>query len=77
MTATQLRTILSFMAERDFGFSTTELIGKSTLWANALINKMIKTKAEHPKRIKPYNPDELYARFIKKYPEWYKEVSTK
>lgn len=77
MTATQLKTILSFMAERDYGFSTTELIGKSIVWANALIHKMIKTKAEHPKRIKPYNPEELYGRFIAKYPEWYKEVITK
>ena len=77
MTATQLKTILSFMAERDYGFSTTELIGKSTLWANALINKMIKTKAAHPKRVKQYNPEELYGRFIAKYPEWYKEVSAK
>ena len=77
MTATQLKTILSFMAERDYGFGTAELLGKSTLWANALIHKMIQTKATHPKRPKPYNPDELYARFIRKYPEWYKEVITK
>ena len=77
MTATQLKTILSFMAERDYGFSTTELIGKSALWANALINKMMQTKNTIPKRAKQYNPDELYARFIKKYPEWDKEVSTK
>ena len=77
MTATQLRTILSFMAERDYGFSTTELIGKSALWANALINKMVQTKGSIPKRVKPYNPEELYGRFIQKYPEWNKEVSAK
>ena len=77
MTATQLKTILSFMAERDYGFGTAELLGKSTLWANALINKMIQTKATHPKRPKPYNPEELYNRFIRKYPEWYTEVITK
>ena len=77
MTATQLKTILSFMAERDYGFSTSELIGKSVLWANALINKMIKEKAKYPKRLQRYNPEELYTRFIQKYPEWYKEVSAK
>ena len=77
MTAKQLRTILSFMAERDYGFSTSELIGKSALWANALINKMVQTKSTIPKRTKPYNPDDLYDRFIKKYPGWYKEVNTK
>ena len=77
MTATQLKTILSFMAERDYGFSTSELIGKSVLWANALINKMVQTKGSIPKRVKPYNPEEIYNRFISKYPEWYKEVSAK
>lgn len=77
MTATQLKTILSFMAERDYGFSTAELIGKSALWANALINKMVQTKSIIPKRVKPYDPEEIYNRFIRKYPEWYKEVITK
>ena len=77
MTTTQLKTILSFMAERDYGFSTTELIGKSALWASALINKMMQTKNIIPKIAKPYSPEEVYCRFIAKYPEWYKEVITK
>ena len=77
MTATQLKLILTMMSERDYGFGTEVLVNKTTIWANALINKMIKEKSKYPKRTQRYNPEDLYDRFIRKYPEWYKEVNTK
>ena len=74
MSEAQLKTILKFIAKYDMKFDLDRFV--SVIEANEIIMSLSNQASlgKLKKRVKPYNPVDLFIKYIDKYPHHFKEI---